>query len=186
RLHIGRDDVTSAIRVLDMASKSKGIDRNSPQYVRIMSQLAILNMAANRPAEAVAGFEVVFEALTDPDRFKLDFQMRAELQKNPAMSFERIGQVFLDAKKTDLALAAFKKAAESKKGPAASGVSFNLAQVYLQAGEPQQALDELQKYIDAQRTSKGRAPYELLARILEKLGLSKELVPRLEAAAAKD
>src|SRR5262249_36705214 len=47
RLHIGRDDVTSAIRVLDMASKSKGIDRNSPQYVRIMSQLAILNMAAN-------------------------------------------------------------------------------------------------------------------------------------------
>jgi predicted negative regulator of RcsB-dependent stress response len=36
---------------------------------------------------------------------------------------ERIGQVFLEARKTDLALAAFKKAAESKKGPAVDSIT---------------------------------------------------------------
>ena len=186
RLHISREDVGGAIRVLEMASKAPAIDRHSAQYVNIMRDLAILYMAAERKAEAVTSFEVVFDALTDPDKYKLDFQTRATLQNNTATSYERLGQIFLEAKKTDLALAAFKKAAESKKGPAAAGLSYNLAQVYLQAGQPEQALLELQKYIDTQRTSKGRAAYELLAAILEKLGKPQELIGRLEAAAEKD
>jgi tetratricopeptide (TPR) repeat protein len=184
-LHIRGEDLGGAIRVLEAASKASGIDKHSSQYVKIMRHLAILYMAADRKAEAVAGFEIVFDALTDPDKYKLDFTLRDYLQKEEATSFERLGQVFLEAKKTDLALAAFKKAAESKKGPA-GGLSYNLAQVYLQAGQPQQALDELQRYIDAQRTSKGRAAYELLAEILEKLGKSQELISRLEAASGKD
>jgi tetratricopeptide (TPR) repeat protein len=185
-LHIRREDVSGAIRVLETAAKAEGLDRHSSQYVKIMRDLAILYMAADRKAEAVAGFEVVFDALNNPEKFKLDFTMREYLQKQEATSYERLGQVFLEAKKTELALAAFKKAAESKKGPAAAGLSYNLAQVYLQSGQPQQALDELQKYIDSQRTSKGRAAYELLAEILEKLGKSQELIGRLEAAAGKD
>lgn len=187
-LLINREDLPGAIRILEKASKAAGIDRHSAQYVNIMRDLAILNMATERPnvAAAAAGFEVVFDALVNPDTYKLDFRTRTQLQNNAATSFERMGQVFLDAKRTDLALAAFKKAAESKKGPAAGGLSFNLAQVYLQADDPEHALEEIQKYIDTQRQSKGRAAYELLGEILTKLGKPQDLIPRLEAAAEKD
>jgi tetratricopeptide (TPR) repeat protein len=187
-LLINRDDLPGAIRVLEKAAKSPGIDPHSAQYVNIMRDLAVLNMAVERPnvAAAAAGFEVVFDALVNPDKYKLDFRTRAQLQSNEATSYERMGKVFLDAKKTDLALAAFKKAADSKKGPSATALSYNLAQVYMQASDPQHALEEIQKYIDSQRISSGRAAYELFAEILAKLDKSAELIPRLEKAAEKD
>lgn len=184
-LLINREDLPGAIRVLELASKAPGIDRHSGQFVGIMQKLAILNMAADRKAEALAAFEVVFDAMSNPDKYKLDFRMRAELQNNPATNFERLGQVFLEAKKTDLALAAFRKAIDAKKGPPGK-LSVSLAQALLQAGEAQKALDELQKYIDKQLETKGRAAYELLAEILAKLDKSDELISRLEAAAEKD
>lgn len=186
-LLINREDVSGAIRVLERASKAPDIDKHSAQYVNIMRDLAILCQVAGRNAEAAIGFEVVFDALVNPDSYKLNFKMRAELQSNPATSFEKMGQVFLDAKKTDLALAAFRKVLESKKGgAAAAGVIFHLAQAHLQADQAEEALEEIQKYIASQRQSKGRAPYELLAEILAKLGKSDELIPRLETAAEQD
>jgi tetratricopeptide (TPR) repeat protein len=185
-LLINREDVSGAIKVLERAANAPGMDKHSAQYVNIMRDLAVLCQAAGRNVEAATGLEVLFDALTNPDKYKLDFKTRAQLQSGQATTYERMGQVFLEAKKTDLALAAFRKAVETKKGPAAAGLSFNLAQAYLQADQPQEALDELQKYIDSQRQSKGRAAYELLAEILAKLGKSDELIARLEAAAEKD
>ena len=126
------------------------------QYVGIMRDLAVLNLEEDRKAEAVAGLEVVFDALTNPEKYKIPAEAQARLLNDKQINFERIGQVFLDARKTELALAAFQKAADSaadsKKGRAAAGnLSYNLAQVYLQADKPGQALEELQKYIDPQR-----------------------------------
>lgn len=185
-LLVKRDDIPGAIRVLEKASKVQGLDKHSAQYVVMMRGLAVLCQAAGRNAEAADAFEIVFDALTNPDKYKLNFKMRAELQSSPATSYERIGQVFLDAKRIDLALAALRKAAETKKGPAAATLNFTLAQAYVAADQPEQALEEVQKYLDFQRQSKGRAAYELLAKILEKLGKSDELIPRLEATAEKD
>ena len=185
-LLINRDDLPGAIRLLEQASKSPNIDKQSQQYVQMMRDLAVLYSAAERTDEAAASFEILFDALTHPEKYKLSLKDRTQLQSNAATSFERMGQVFLEAKKTDLALAAFQKAAESAKGPAAGNVSFNLAQVYLQAGQAEKALSELQKYIDSQRQSKGRAAYDLLAEILTRLDRSAELIPRLEAAGGKD
>lgn len=185
-LLINRDDLPGAIRLLEQASKSPNLDKTSPQYVQMMRDLAVLYTAAERKEDAAASFEILFDALMHPEKFKLSPRDRTQLQSNPATSFERMGQVFLEAKKTDLALAAFQKAAESAKGPAAGNVSFNLAQVYLQSGQGEKALTELQKYIDSQRQSKGRAAYDLLAEILAKLDRSADLIPRLEAAAGKD
>jgi len=186
-LLVDRKDLPGAIRVLERASRVPGIDKHSLQYVGIMRDLAVLNLEEDRKAEAVAGLEIVFDALTNPEKYKIPAEARARLLEDKQISFERIGQVFLDARKTDLALAAFQKAAESKKGRAVAGnLSYNLAQVYLQAEKSEQALEELQKYIDTQSQSKKRGPYELLAQILAKMDKSPELIPRLEAAAEKD
>src|SRR5262249_12480462 len=143
-------DRARAIRVLDQAAKAAGVDKHSPYYVNVMIDLAILNQQSDRPnvEAAAAAFEIVFDALTHPEEYQLNADAGDRLQKNPELSFEKMGQVFLEAKKTDLALAAFRAASESKKGAAAGGLSFNLAQAYLQGGQPGQALDELQKYID--------------------------------------
>jgi tetratricopeptide (TPR) repeat protein len=177
-----------AIRVLDQAAGAAGVDKHSPYYVNVMRDLAIMHLNTDPPnvAAAASAFEVVFDALVHPDAYNLDARMRSTLQKDSEASFEKIGAVFLEAKRADLALAAFKKAAETKKGAAAGGLGFNLAQVYVQTGEFEKALDELQKYIDAQRNAKGRPAYELFAEVLAKLNKSDELIPRLKAAAEKD
>ncbi|MFN0054375.1 MAG: tetratricopeptide repeat protein [Planctomycetales bacterium] len=186
QLLISREDLPGAIALLEQAAKSPQLDKQTPFYVELMRDLAILYLAAGRKEDAAVGLEVVFDALNQPQKFKLDSRMRSLLQSNPATSYERMGQVFLEVKKTDLALAAFQKAAESKKGPAAGNLSFHLAQVHVQAEQFEKALAELQKYIDSQRQTKGRAAYELLVEILEKMHKSQEIVPRLETAAAKD
>jgi tetratricopeptide (TPR) repeat protein len=185
-LLLNLNDKPGAIQLLELGVKAPGLDRESQQYVVLMRQLAILYVDADRKADAVPGFEVLFDALTHPEKYKLDARARKQLQSDPAWSYERMGQFFLDAKKTDLALAAFQKSAESNKGPAAINLSYNLAQVYLQADQGEKALEEIQKYIDTQRQSKGRAAYELLVAILEKLGRSQEAIRRLEEAATKD
>ncbi len=178
----------AAIRVLDQAAGAAGVDKHSAYYVNVMRDLAVMHLNTDPPnnAAAASAFEVVFDALVDPDAYHLDARMKSTLQKDPAASFESIGKVFLDAKRSDLALAAFKKAAGTKKGAAANGLRFNLAQVYVQTGEFDKALDELQKYIDAQLNAKGRSAYELYAEILAKLNKSSELIPRLKAAAEND
>jgi tetratricopeptide (TPR) repeat protein len=185
-LLLNLNDKNGAIQLLELGVKAPGLDRESQPYVVLMRQLAILYVDADRKGDAVAGFEVLFDALTHPEKYKLDARARAQLQGDADWSYEKIGQFFLEVKKTDLALAAFQKAAESKKGPAAVNLSYNLAQVYLQADQGEKALEEIQKYIDSQRQSKGRAAYELLVAILEKLGRSQEAIRRLEEAATKD
>lgn len=185
-LLLQQQDLPGAIHVLEQAVQAPGLDRQSAQYVKLMRDLALMYAAANRPNEAVVAFEVVFDALVNPEKYKLDPREREKLQNDKQTGFERLGQIFLEQKKTDLALQAFQKAAESKRGPAVANLSFHLAQVYLQAEQPAKALEEIQKYIDSQRVSKERAAYELLAEILKSLGKSDELIPRLEAAAAAD
>ncbi|MSR58139.1 MAG: tetratricopeptide repeat protein [Planctomycetaceae bacterium] len=183
-----RNDLEGAIQLFERASKTAALDRASPLYVVLMRDLATLYSASevDRSEDAAAAFEVVFDALENPEKYKLEPQALQKLQNDPAANFERMGQVFLKAKKTDRALAAFQKAAESKKGLAAGTLSFFLAQAQLQAGHADEALDEIQKYIDSERQLHGRAAYQLLADILEKLGKSQELLQRLQDAAAKD
>lgn len=182
---ITQGDLPGATKLLEQAAKSPDLKKNPTAYVTTMRALALLYKAANRHEEAADCYEVVFDALSNHDKYQLDFKTRAQLLADPSATFERMGQAFLDAKRSQLAVQAFQKAAETKRGNAGN-LSFNLAQVYLQSGETQKALDELQKYFDAQRQSKGRAAYELLEEILDKLGKREELIPRLETLAEKD
>lgn len=179
------DDPARAIELFEKAVKSPVLSKQSPMYVTLMLDLGLLYNAAERKAEAAECLAVVFDAMQNPEKFKLDNDVRKELQSNRDIEYERLGQVFLNAGKPELALKAFQKAVESKRGSMGSH-AYNLAQVYLQTKQPEKALEELQKYFDAQRQAKGRAAYELLAVILKELGRSKELVPKLEELAAKD
>ena len=131
-LLVDRRDLSLAIRVLERASRVPGIDKRSMQYVGIMRDLAVLNIEEDRKAEAVVGLEVVFDALTNPNKYNIPPAALDKLLKDKLIKFEKIGQAFLDANKSDLALAAFQKAAESTKDRASAiNLSYSLAQAFL-------------------------------------------------------
>ncbi|MBS0264957.1 MAG: tetratricopeptide repeat protein [Planctomycetes bacterium] len=184
RILVETNDTKGAVRILQKAVSAPNVDTHSARYVDFTRMLALMYLELDRTDEAVAALTVVLEALAKPEAYQLTPQLVDTYRKE--LDFEKIGQVFLKAKKTDQALAAFQMAADLKKGKPHANLSFNLAQVYLQADKPDDALNELQKYINAQTQSKGRAAYDLLSEILMKLGKADELIPRLEKAAEND
>jgi tetratricopeptide (TPR) repeat protein len=80
---------------------------------------------------------------------------------------------------------AFEAALKARRGKPGT-LSYNLAQAYLQIKQHDKALEELQKYFDAQLQTKGRAAYELLAEIMKAKGQEPELITRLEKMAQDD
>ena len=93
---------------------------------------------------------------THTDRHRIHFHFREQIRY-----FERMGQVFLAAKKTGLALSAFNKAAE-KRGSSVGNLSFNIASVYLQEDKAEEALEEIQRVLLALRRRWGAALYARL------------------------
>ena len=174
-----------AIHHLEQAVKSPRVVKDSGEFLALNKNLGVLYSATGQQDKAADCFEVVFDAIVHPEKFNLDSRARSKLLADPQTSYERIGQVFLDAKRVKLAEQAFDLAAKSGR-VGAGNLSYNRARVLLLSDRPDDALVELQKYLDAQRTTKGRDAYQLLADILEKLKRSDELIGRLEGLATKD
>ena len=180
-------DPAGALKFWEEALKSPRFKKESPGlYVTLNREIAIIYLALGRKDDAAKSLEIVFTALTGEAGLSLDFESRTKLLGNdPAGMFEQLGEVFLEAKRHDLAIKAFEEAAERKPSGSAS-LNYNMARVHLETDKAEQALEELQKYFDAQRQAKGRAAYALLGDILKKLNKSDELLSRLETLAEKD
>ncbi len=180
-----KEKVPEAIKLLEQASRSNKLDRNSSQFVAVMRDLGFLYLMTGQNDKAADTFEVILDAKIDPEKYHLDFQMRSELEKRQQTRFETIGQIFLEAKRPDRAIVALEHAAKANKTKPGI-ISFSLAQAYLMTDNADKALDHLQTYFDAQLQSKGKIAYQLLADILKAQDQSNGLTPRLENMAAKD
>mgnify|MGYP002850269887 CR=1 FL=1 len=185
RQMIRQQKLPQAIKLLEQARRSKAIDHKSVVFVNVMRDLGLIYMGTGKAQAAAECFEVVFAALKDPRGYQLDDRSRRALLANPVTSFERMGEVFLAAKRNRLAVEAFRAAAKQGQGNPAT-LGFNIARVHVETGKFQEALSELQIYFDKKQASKGRAAYQLLARILKGLKKSGELVGKLEKLAAHD
>jgi tetratricopeptide (TPR) repeat protein len=174
-----------AIRYLKQAADSPQLEKDSPTYVLLMRELGILYSLTGQAKPAAEAYAIVFMALQHPEKFHLDLRTKSRLLADPQTSYEKIGQVLLDGERVDLAADAFELAAKSGRA-SAGNLAFYQARVLLLSDKPEEALNELQKYLDAQRQSKGRDAYVLLSEILEKLNRGDELIGRLEQLAEKD
>jgi len=174
-----------AIRYLERAARSPQIDKKSPTYVQLMREMGILYTLVGQPKDAAEAYALVFEALQHPEQYQLDMKTKQRLLADPQTSYERIGQVLLDGERLELASQAFELAAKSGRA-GAGNLAFYQAKVLLLSNKPEPALEELQKYFDAQRQSKGREAYLLLGLILERLQRGEELLDRLQKLAEKD
>jgi len=177
--------IPEAVKLLETAVTSKRLDHRSSTYVTIQRDLGLLYRALGETEKAAEAYFVVFEARIQPKKYDLDERTRRRLNENDITSFERIGQVFLDANRPQLAIKAFRAAQKEREGKPGS-LNYNLAKVYYETKQYDKALSELKKYLNAQLQTKGRAAYALLADILKAQNNSKQLIPLLEAAAKKD
>lgn len=173
-----------AIKYLEQALKSPKLDKKSGNYVLLNRDLGVIYNMMGEFDKAADHFEVLLAAMIKPSEFGLNSQARQELVKNRATSYEEIGAVFIRAKRADKAIQALEMAVKDRRGKSGP-VNFLLAQVYHDKGDHERALQQLDAFFGAQ-LKRGRAPYQLLGSILDKLGKGETLVARLQELAEKD
>src|SRR5205823_1428824 len=117
--------------------------------------------------KAAATFTQAVKVLDNPDLL-MEFGpfTREDITVRAAEAHERIGRLYLQAKKYDKAIAAFQTA--QKKYPDGAGrLNYNLAQVCREEGKLQEALTYLDRYLKLQPQS--TEPYELKITLLRGL-----------------
>lgn len=174
-----------ALRYFEQAVQSPDLDKRGPFYVLLCRDLAVLYGVTGQVEKSADNFAVLFEARTNRKQFDLEFSLRQLLDRDAAVSFERIGDALLLANRHELAKNAYEKLAEELNGKSGPH-NYSLARVYMSTGELEKAETELQKYFDARETVKGREPYSLLSEILTKSNRSDDLIPKLEAIRKSD
>lgn len=146
--------------------------------------LGVIFRASGKNTEAAQQLRIVFEATiaNDPEFSEDDIK---SLYGVGSDSFEEMGTTFLDAELPDLAVKAFAKAAEAD--PSTPAVhSYHLASVFQRTARPEEALEQLEKYLAAQLQTKGRDAYLLLESLLTDLGRADELLPKLKSLVEVD
>ena len=173
-----------AIKHLEQAVKSPRVDKRSPEFIGLNKSLGLLYAITGQRSLAADCYEILFDAVKDPEKYGLDIRVKKTLLADPTTNYEKIGQILQDGNRLPLALEAFELAATTRQG--AGNLAFNRAKILFLSDKSAEALVELQKYFDAQRTSKGREAYQLLEEILKKLDRSDELIIRLEGLVEAD
>ncbi len=118
------------------------------------------------------------EALMEQGPFNRD-----EIDAQAAETYEHLGRVCLKGKRIEAAVVAFQKAMQ-KDRPRSARLSFNLAEVYVEQGQPGQALTQIEQYLRSQ--PQGMDGYELRIKVQRQLGRDADVVPSLEKSALAD
>ncbi|MFG0334860.1 MAG: tetratricopeptide repeat protein, partial [Maioricimonas sp. JB049] len=178
-------DVSEAATLIGKALEIPGLYAGSLTELLLRRDIGLFYRLGGEGDKAAESYRLVFNALQATGDDALPEEDRAKLLGDPGTTFDEMGQVFLDAKLPDLAVKAFEEAARYRASRPAIH-SYNLATVFRQTGQPEKALNELQKYFDAELQSKGRSAYQLLKELLQELDRSDELLPKLEVLAERD
>ena len=174
----GEGDWASAVSLYEKAAAIRKEAKPAAADVFLAMELSRLYPLIGDNKRAADCCATVVSALEHPDDFGLDQALRKSLLGEPAETYQYLGDAFLDANRLEEARAAYKKADENR--PDETVRLYNLAQINAKAGKSAEAI----KYIDACSAERiaglGVAPYELLAKVLDKLGRKNELIGRLE------
>lgn len=171
--------IPQAIEAFEKAVNSPEVDKSSQDYVLLMMQLGLLYRTAEETEKAADAYQVIFEAVQNPDRFRLSDQAISLIESNEELSYERIGSVFLEAKRFDSAMKAFELAQQNPRLKTEE-IRFFKAQILEAQEKYEQALVELQPYLDKHLQSQGVAPYRLLVEIMKGLDREDEIEEMLD------
>ena len=119
-----------------------------------------------------------------PRRFGIDDDIPPKLVKEQGVDYAFFAESLLLAGRFDEARAALEKAQAVK--PDEGSRYYMLARIDLRAGKPDDAMAQLQNYLDRRLSTEGVGPYSLLADVLKAQRREGQLVERLEKLLAAD
>jgi tetratricopeptide (TPR) repeat protein len=173
-----------AIASLESGVKSAGLAEHPEAAQQMYLELGALCESNDKFGQAADAFNKAAAILEYPDVIAERAHVPIEAVKARASeTYERIGMLYRKAKRYDDAVAALAKAKD--RAPDRAGrLSYLLAQVSAEAGQPKQALFYLDAYVRTQPL--GVEPYEMKVDLLRRLKQSDAIVPWLEDAAGRD
>ena len=184
RLHKALSNAKEARHALERGLKTAGV-KERPDVVQQMNiDLAGHYEAAEETAKAIEALTEAAKILDHPETL-LDHGpfSRGLILTRAGETHERIGNLYRKLKKTDEAVAAFKKA-QASNPERAGRINFNLAQLLHEQGKHDQSLAYLDAYLRLQPL--GLEAYEMKIGVLEKLDKRDAIVPWLEQASKAD
>ncbi len=182
--YLRRNDANGAEALLRKVLENPKLDENSAGF--LVTERYLGELYANQfdqPEKAAESFAKVLDALDQKAANALSpLDQTMILGEDEAASYTRFGEVFLQARRYDLAVRAFRHA--MVYAPDNAQLQLLLAETLRKDKKPQDALKVLEPYL--KRQPQGREPYDLLTQILQDLNRPEEIIPRLEAAAKAD
>ena len=178
-----KDDPAAAEALLKDVAKNPKLNKTSAGALYVEFELGNLYEASLQFDKAAEAFAKVVEALDDKTNGRLSpSELRRFLGTDEAQAYLRFGRVFLQGKKTDLAIKSFQRGLVYD--PDEPLLLLFLSQTYLEAGRADDALSFVERFL--KRQPRGRETYDLLAKILTSLKREGEIIPRFEKYAAAD
>lgn len=177
-----------AAAAFDRALACPRLKEQPEQHAQIAYELGALQESLQDFAAAEKAFREAVQVLDNPAALleQGDFN-RAEIDAQAAETYERLGRVCLRGGQTDRAVGYFVKARDKvrEKDPLrARRLSYNLAEVHLAAERWEEALRALDDYLETR--PQGMEAYRAKVKALTKLGRQAEVLPALQAYAARD
>ncbi|MBI84578.1 MAG: hypothetical protein CMJ81_15400 [Planctomycetaceae bacterium] len=182
-------DFSGAIKLYERSATFDMTRKPDARTVLIHLEKGRLYYLTQQYQKAAESFKVVRDALDNPERYKLDPQMRQLVLGRSEVTYALMAEVLLEAEQYDDAEEMFRAANAAKPNEAL--LAYRLADVEARRGKPRQALESLQNFLDAKTSFEGTSPYALLSKLLQLLEQNpevaqKELIARLETLNQKD
>lgn len=176
-------DFKQALALYEKVRKAEAGQPKSSAQVMLHLEMGRLYLITEQHAKAAEVFGFVSKALEKPDDYGLNPVLLKSLVGDKGEVHELMAAAFLEAGHVDEAARAFARLEKFSSNKAVA--AYNQARIAAKAGRPGEALDKLDEYFQARESSKGVAPYELLAKVLREQKQAEELIPRLEKLLAE-
>jgi tetratricopeptide (TPR) repeat protein len=177
-------DWKQAIKLYERALRARVGPKDNAADILFCMEMGRLYHIVDDYKNAADCFARVLDALGRPKDFDLDDKLQ-EILLGPAVStYNLIGECFLEADRPAEALAVFEKS--NKAAPNKGLMQYRRASVLAAEGKTEQALAVLETCFAEKSFTQTESPYELLAKLLEKLGKKADLPARLEKLLAAD
>ena len=168
-----------ALKLLQRADKAMQTSgQPASERLAVEAELARLEFLAGKFSDAAALLDKVAAALAKPKDFGLDETAKRVLVGDGGLTYELMGDVYLEVGRTDDAAKAFKSV--NDLAPNAALLALNMARVDLKAKHPADAVAKLQKYFDAKPADVNLGAIELLSEALKDQKQSDQFTTRLE------
>jgi len=179
-----------ALKLYELATDLEGDDvEKDVSFVLTRLEMGKLYFLTERYHQAAAQFEIIRDAMDDPDKYLLNKSSQNVVFGDRDRMYALLGECFLEAGRLDVAREMFQKSHDSKANP--GELLYRFARLENKANKNDDALKTLEKYFAKEYTSAGQGPYVLLAKILnskfdDPKEAQKTLLARLEKLVMAD